>query len=101
MTPTLSLALACYVLVRLARVCLDDLEHGLTRALAALAALVAVVSIGTIAAQAGGARAGPGAGPGGVLTRRPRPPPRRGKKPGPPASMARRPAGLPSFPLGG
>jgi hypothetical protein len=55
MPPTLSLALACYVLVRLARVCLDDLEHGLTRALAALAALVAVVSIGTIAAQEGGA----------------------------------------------
>ena len=55
MTPTLSLALACYVLVRLARVCLDDLEHGLTRALAALAALVAMVSIGTIVAQEGAA----------------------------------------------
>jgi len=55
MTPTLSLALACYVLVRLARVCLDDLEHGLTRALAALAALVAVVAVGTIVAQEGAA----------------------------------------------
>jgi hypothetical protein len=53
MPPTL--ALACYVLVRLARVCLDDLEHGLTRTLAALAALVAVVAIGTIAAQEGAA----------------------------------------------
>ena len=54
MPPTLSLSLACYVLVRLARVCLDDLEHGLTRALAAAAALVAVVSITTILAQEGG-----------------------------------------------
>ena len=54
MAPTVSLAIACYVLVRLAQVCLDDLEHGFTRALAAVAALVTAVAIGTIVHQEGG-----------------------------------------------
>ncbi len=53
MAPTL--ALACYVLVRLAQVWLNDLEHGLARALAALASLAALVAAGTVLAQEGDA----------------------------------------------
>jgi hypothetical protein len=55
MAPTVSLAIACYLLVRLAQVWLNDLEHGLARVLAALASLVALVAVGTVLAQEGDA----------------------------------------------